>query len=74
MPERAPAEWQRLRYRSEEEWRAAVATKAREIWDAREAAMWGDDPKWRNYRQSWERGTELARSKCLVEAERALGQ
>jgi hypothetical protein len=74
MTERAPEEWQRLRYRSEEEWRAAVAAKAREIWDAREAAMWGDDPKWANYRLSWERGTELARDKCLVEAERMLGQ
>jgi hypothetical protein len=74
VTERAPEEWQRLRYRSEEEWRAAVAAKAREIWDAREASMWGDDPKWRNYRQTWEQGTELARDKCLVEAERMLGQ
>lgn len=74
MTYRAPEEWKRLRYRSEDEWRAAVEAKAREIWDAREEAMWGDDPKWKNYRQPWERGTDLARSKCLVQAERELGQ
>jgi hypothetical protein len=74
MTERAPEEWKRLRYRSEEEWRAAVEARAREIWEAREDAMWGDDPKWKNYRQSWERGTDLARDKCLVQAQRELGQ
>lgn len=70
----APEEWKRLRYRSEEEWRAAVEAKAREIWDAREQAMWGDDPKWKNYKQSWERGSDLARDKCLLKAQRELGQ
>jgi hypothetical protein len=74
MPERAPEEWRRLRYRSEEEWRAAVEAKAREIWDRREQAMWGDDPKWKHLKQPWERGTELARDRCLVQAERELGQ
>jgi hypothetical protein len=70
----APECWKRLRYRSEAEYRAAVETKAREIWDKREEAMWGDDAKWRSYRQQWEQGTELARDKCLVQAERELGQ
>lgn len=73
-PEPAPEEWTRLRYRSEAEWRAAVEQRAREIWEAREQSMWGDDPKWKNYRQSWERGTELARDRCLVQAQRELGQ
>jgi hypothetical protein len=70
----APECWKRLRYRSEDEYRAAVEVRAREIWDKREQAMWGDDPKWRNYRQRWEQGTELARDRCLVQAQRELGQ
>lgn len=70
----APECWKRLRYSSEAEYRAAVEAKAREIWDKREQAMWGDDPKWRNYRQRWEQGTELARDRCLVQAQRELGQ
>jgi hypothetical protein len=74
MTYRAPEEWVRLRYRSEEEWRAAVEKRAREIWEAREEKLWGDDPKWKKYRQTWEQGTELARSKCLIQAERELGQ
>lgn len=74
MTYRAPEEWKRLRYHSEAEWRAAVEAKAREIWDAREQAMWGDDPKWKSYRQPWERGTDLARDKCLIQAQRELGQ
>jgi hypothetical protein len=74
MTERAPECWKRLSYRSEDEYRAAVEARARQIWEQREEAMWGDDPKWRNYRQTWERGTELARDKCLVQAQRELGQ
>lgn len=74
MTYRAPPEWQRLRYTSEDEWRSAVNARAREIWDAREEKMWGDDRKWKKYRQSWDQGTELARSKCVIQAERELGQ
>ncbi len=74
MTYQAPEDWKRLRYSSEAEYRAAVEARAREIWVAREAAMWGVDPKWRKYMQSWESGSELARDKCLVQAERELGQ
>lgn len=74
MTYRAPEEWKRLRYRSEDEWRAAVEARAREIWDKREQAMWGDGSQWKSYRQTWEQGSQLARDKCLVQAERELGQ
>lgn len=74
MAEPAPEDWHRLRYRSEEEYRAAVESRARDIWDKREQAMWGDDPKWKSYKLSWDRGTDLARDRCLVQAQRELGQ
>jgi hypothetical protein len=74
MTDPAPECWKRLRYRSEDEYRAAVEARARAIWEKREQSMWGDDPQWRNYRQTWEQGSELSRGKCLVEAERVLGQ
>ncbi len=74
MTHRAPEDWKRLSYRSEDEYRAAVEAKAREIWNEREQQMWGSDPKWKKCIQSWENGTELARDKCLILAQRRLGQ
>jgi hypothetical protein len=74
LTQRAQEDWQRLRYSSEAEYRAAVEARARAIWEAREEKMWGDGPKWKSFRQTWEQGTALARDRCLVQAQRELGQ
>ena len=58
-------------YRSEAEYRTAVEQRAREIWEAAEQAMWGDDPKWAKYRQRWEQASYPA---MLMTRMKAIGE
>jgi hypothetical protein len=51
-----------IRYRSEEEYQAAVEAYARKIWDEREKLM----PA--RARQTWEQGTDLAKRATIAMA------